>query len=96
MSKSPPAKGVAVSIKLVHGFRDDNIHGDVYGGLTADGRLMLFHLDGPMNFGVAKGMGRPTVENVMGRLGVFDHRPAGHRAEALRAALDHIGPGEGS
>lgn len=87
-------------MKLIHGFRGDNIRGDVYDGLTADGRLMLFHLDGPMNFGVDKGMGRPAVEDVLDRLGVFDHLPAGHRfetrAEALRAALDHIGPDGGS
>lgn len=115
---------------------------------SAQGRLLLFHLGGPMSFGVAKGMGRcfsvsnkfealvfdltdvplidssaslalrdgikhahadgrpvfmagarPAVEEVLDRLGVFDYLPAGHRfstrAEALRAALDHIGPGEG-
>ena len=111
----------------------------------AGDRLMLFHLGGPMSFGVAKGMGRifsvadksealvldltdvplidssaslalrdgikhareegqpvfmagarPAVEEVLDRLGVLDELPAGHRfetrAEALRAALDHIGP----
>jgi SulP family sulfate permease len=116
---------------------------------SAEGRLLLFHLDGPMSFGVAKGMGwcfsvsnkfealvfdltdvplidssaslalrdgikharedgrpvflagaRPAVEGVFDRLGVFDHLPTGHRfatrAEALRAALDHIGPGKES
>ncbi|MDH5410348.1 MAG: SulP family inorganic anion transporter [Alphaproteobacteria bacterium] len=116
---------------------------------SAEGRLLLFHLGGPMSFGVAKGMGRcfsvsnkfealvfdltdvplidssaslalrdgikqaradgrpvfmagarPVVEEILDRLGVFDHLPAGHRfanrAEALRAALDHIGPGERS
>lgn len=116
---------------------------------AAGDRLMLFHLGGPMSFGIAKGMGRifsvadksealvldltdvplidssaslalrdgikharaegqpvfmagarPAVEEVLDRLGVFDQLPAGHRfttrAEALRAALDHIGPGGGS
>lgn len=116
---------------------------------SAEGRLLLFHLGGPMSFGVAKGMGRcfsvsnkfealvfdltdvplidssaslalrdgikqaradgrpvfmagarPKVEEMLDRLGVFDHLPGGHkfatRAEALRAALDHIGPGEGA
>ena len=116
---------------------------------AAGDRLMLFHLGGPMSFGIAKGMGRifsvadksealvldltdvplidssaslalrdgikhartegrpvfmagarPAVEAVLDRLGVFDQLPAGHRfttrAEALRAALDHIGPDGGS
>lgn len=115
----------------------------------AGDRLMLFHLGGPMSFGVAKGMGRifsvadksealvldltdvplidssaslalrdgikharevgqpvfmagarPAVKEVLDRLGVFDQLPAGHyfatRAEALRAAMDHIGPKGGS
>jgi len=112
---------------------------------SASGRLLLFHLQGPMSFGVAKGMGtrfsvadkfeaivfdltdvpmidssaalaledairhardqgrpaflagaRAPVEKVLERLGVLDHLPAGHRfatrAEALKAAFDHIGP----
>jgi SulP family sulfate permease len=112
---------------------------------SASGRLLLFHLQGPMSFGVAKGMGtrfsvadkfeaivfdltdvpmidssaalaledairhardqgrpaflagaRAPVAKVLERLGVLDYLPAGHRfatrAEALKAALDHIGP----
>jgi SulP family sulfate permease len=112
---------------------------------ASDGRLLLFHLEGPMSFGVAKGMGRsfsvadkfettvfdltdvpmidssaalaleyairharelgrpaflagmaPSVDQVLDRLGVYEHLPADHRfptrAQALQAALEHIGP----
>jgi len=114
---------------------------------ASGGRLLLFHLEGPMSFGIAKGMGRSFsvadkfeatvfdltdvpiidssaamaleyairhshaegrpaflagmrtgVEQVLDRLGVFEHLPADHRfatrAQALQAALDHIGPAE--
>jgi SulP family sulfate permease len=116
---------------------------------AANGRLLLFHLEGPMSFGVAKGMGRglsiadqfeavvldltdvpmidssaalalehsirhtraegrpvfmagarPAVEKILERLGVLDFLPVDHRfhtrAEALQAALDHIGPNGGA
>ena len=116
---------------------------------AAGGRLLLFHLEGPMSFGVAKGMGRsfsvadkfeatifdltdvpmidssaalaleyairharqegrpaflagvrPPVDRVLDRVGVYDYLPADHRfatrAEALQAALQHVGPADES
>lgn len=134
------------SIRAITGETEDSPLSDEARAIlrASGGRLLLFHLEGPMSFGVAKGMGRgfsvadkfeatvfdltdvplidssaalalefavrhardqgrpaflagarPAVDRILQRLGVYEYLPDNQRfatrAEALKAALDHIG-----